>query len=302
MESPYNPHKRKPLGPRQRLAYLKPFKAAIEAAKVKLAADQKAKDEGAAALRRFAQPALIQRAGGHVLTSTAELAVFGRAPDSPSAWRKFRKALLGGEESISIASGLSKVRGLVQKLRLMSKADARALARLDKRIADLEAARSTLIAGAYERGVKVTPDQLVELVVKRKKLGARIGLGYIDEYAVTRAENALADAMKHDGTRTCECQPCSYARRDIERQKRYAAENKARERAEAKERAELGTRTITCLDCQEVTKDGQVQRDEFDNELFVECASCEAANYLVDQPDLPPDQAPAPGQQELVAA
>lgn len=292
--------KTKPLGPRQRLAYIKPFKAAVDEAKAKLAADQAAHDKAAKAREALRFTALFRKAQGidTTLGTTFDVSVYGLSVKTPKERRLARQALIDGTHKVTVNGGSPGVPALTKRMRLMAKADIRRLRGIDKRLANLREQREALIVASFERGKELTATQIADHLLKRAAVN---GPAYIDTYAVSRAQSALAEAEKHDGTRTCPCSTCAYRRQDAERQKRYAAENKAREKAEAKRLAKLGTRDLTCPECKEFNAKVQVEQEygDDDDARFVECPSCEVATYLVDLIEADKIIAPSPGQEAL---
>jgi len=239
--------KTKPLGPRQRAAYVKPFAAAVAEAEAKVATEQAACAATQAAfatgLRRLGAPAIVVRANpplSPTLTSTVELKAWGlhlSAKSTPAEKRKARKALLAGEVSIECNGGSPKLPSLLRRFRAMAKADVARLRILDRRIALLHEQRNALIGTGFERSVPYTPEKLADIVIGLATL-PRNGF-YIDEYAVTRARNALADAQKHDDTKTCPCGRCTGDRARAASEKEWADRRAAQAKAQAK--AELAT-------------------------------------------------------------
>lgn len=298
--------KTKPLGPRQRLAYLKPLRAALEAVKAKVAEQQAALEKGQKALNATRFTALFRKATGTdtTLGTTADIQTYGLEVKTPKQRRLAKQGLVDGSIKVTVNGGSPGLPALVRRMRLMDGKDIRRLRGIDQRLARLRKEREDLIASAFDRGRAVTPAQLADLVIKRQVVKTSMP-SYIDEWAIKRAETALAEGEKHDGTKTCPCSPCAQARQwaAIDKQNKAAAIK--RQKAEAARLRKLGTVTFTCPDedCGHVTEHAQVDEDEAYNQgryviqKFVECEACEGTfplNEVTVQP--------APGQQELVAA
>lgn len=277
-------HKTKPLGPRQRRAYQKPYEAAIVEAKAKLAAEQ-----ARVAAETAAYEKAVRRWSGAVITTDAQGGrhAWGQFIDTASIWglreklkdgrRKVRQRILAGAEgySVSIGTGSPKAANAVKRIRRVPKADIRKRARLEAALAKARKALDDHLVEAWDHAEPMTVEQLADALIGLA--AAKPPYRYLDEYAVLRAEQALGEAKKHDGTASCPCEPCVAARRwdaqDRERVKQDAARAKARERAEAK-RPKV---TFTCpdADCAHITEHAPVEIDENDGLPYVECERCE---------------------------
>jgi hypothetical protein len=212
-------HKTTPLGPRQRAAYIKPFRDELEKAKVTLAEQLKARAIASARLDKFRIPLLLRRATSDdtQLVSASEMSAYGLYLDTPAKKRAARKGLIEGTIKVQVGGGSSGAPNLVRRLRRMTKADQRRLRAIDARIEKARADREALIAEAFGRADSWTPDELAEFLIKRASIK---GPAWIDSHVVIRAQQALVEAEKHDGTATCPCSPCDWGRK-------YAAQDKA---------------------------------------------------------------------------
>lgn len=306
--------KRKPLGPRQRLAYQKPYREAVAAAKAKLAAEQSARkaiEEANARIRtKYAVPVVRVDANGgsHVVESMGSYSSWDlrKLIDKAKTVKAAIKTVLTTNPSVQLGGGSPRLGNAAKRLRVMTKADQRKRARLLARLAAAQKAVADHVVESWNNGTPVTPELLAGTLVGMASLKSA---PYVDDYAVRRAEASLAEAMKHDGTATCPCGPCDYARKDAERQKRYAAEAAAREKAEAKRLAKLGKVSFTCPGetCGHENRESQVDEDEswYDGAYHVvkvvDCEECDERFPLEDVALIEPDK-PVPGQMELIAA
>lgn len=301
--------KTKPLGPRQRKAYVAPFIAAVATAKAEVAARTA---EAAAADRArdklVSIPVVLRRTTGEmILASALDLGpgyYSGGLPKTPAEKRAFRKRVVDGEVKIGIGGGSSAAKSLTSRVRRMTGPDTRKLARLDALIARTIQQRKDHIAAAYEGGVPYTIDSMVDAVMTARMLPH---VGYIDTYAVNRAESALESALAHDGTKSCNCQPCGSERQF---DARAAANRVARKREEAREEAEnrrilrkaplSGEVSWHCDGCdtEQLATVGILETDEGPLP-GVECHDCEYGRLLDDGVGF--TAAVAPGQEALIA-
>lgn len=302
--------KRKPLGPRQRAAYVKPFKAELEAAKKKVAEQTAATEAAQKRIDRLAAPALLRKATGTdtSLTTTLELSGYGIKVGTPAEVRATRKALVSGELAIQIGGGSPKLPSLARRFRRMGKAEQRKLRALDKRIREARQAREELIEAAFGAGDVMGIEQLADLIIAIAK-AKHARPGYIDTYAINRAESSLAEALKHDGTGTCPCGKCASARHWADVEKQNKAAQIKRQKAEAARLRKLGTRDFTCPHCGHENAAAQVDEDEsyregrYVVEKFVQCEECHEGTALEDldlaAAEVAKAEAPSPGQEAM---
>lgn len=289
--------KTKPLGPRQRLAYIKPFREALATARTTLAAQIAQRDKAAKARDALRFTALFRKAQGidTTLGDTFDVVVYGLNPKTPKERRLARAALIDGTMKVTVNGGSPGVPALTKRMRLMERADIRRLRGIDKRLDNLRQQKEALIVASFERGKELTPTQIADHLLKRAAIN-NADRAWIDSHIVVRAESALAEAEKHDGTKTCPCQACLWERQRIERDKANAKARVDREKAEIRRLAKLGTRDFTCPECQHENVAAQVELDENDGEKFVECSECESGTLLEDLVEAAKVVAPSPGQ------
>jgi hypothetical protein len=293
----------KPLGPRQRMAYQKPFVAALREAKERLAAQvaERAAAEVKVARwrKRYARPGLIKRADGRVEeVKLSELSAYGfQRNRTPAERRTARKELVDGTIKLQAFGGTSGAPSLARRVREFGRADLRKLRSIDARIAKLQDHRKLLVAGAYETGVPLTVEAIVGQVMEFGSLPFAV---HPDEWQVTRAENALEDARNHDGTRGCPCQRCvneaQRAAYEASRKARLAAEAKAIARDERKILRKVPAEVSWhCANCDSDQTVAPTVGETDDGPLpIVECPDCEWGELVADV--LPKV---APGQEAL---
>lgn len=267
-------------------------KAAVEAARTKLAEAEArwttAKDaeaRGVATRARLRYPLALRRVSGDVeLWYTTDLGLGWGAPKEPKATRK---ALLDGSLSLAIGGTTPKLTTLVRRLRRYGKRQARLLASLDRRIAELQRQRVALIRGAFDAGTPVTATELADLVLRLRASRTESPVGM--EYTVQLAQRVLDSRTRHlEAVRsrtldTCECDVCSATRQrakeDAEAKIKAAAKALA-DKLEAKRRAKLPRAAVALPEHSD--RDGQpctgkavaLDLDESSDNPRVWCVGC----------------------------
>jgi hypothetical protein len=182
-----------------------------------------------AKLRKMAGPATIQRQGfGVELTDLAKIEPSYYSGGDKPTQAQLAESIATGVTKVDYGAGTSRgSKSLAAILRVTNRADARALARLDNRIAALEKARDEHISAMHERGERLTPEAIAKHAAARYFVRRGIPHSYASggDWDRQRIERELADAtahldfalgkgspVSHAGKPVCPCSECTSAR------------------------------------------------------------------------------------------